>query len=311
MPERQKPIDWTDDHYRQMLIYQRRFMWHQDTLDRYADWLDLHPGMTVADIGCGLGYMGFTYWRYCGENGKYIGIDNQPKLLEDARQQAKEWAIGGEAEFYEGDAYDLPLANESVDCAMCQTLLMHLERPRDALAEMVRVVKPGGIILCHEPDNLSSSLQHRFNSLPDIDIDDEVFCHKIQLVCRLGRIKIGRGDCSIGAQIPHLMSGLGLIDIDIRNNDVVFLLEPPYDNPVQQHRYSSMKKHVVSDNARQHELDTLRKEFIAGGGEPADFERYIQICDRVLVTLREQTDQGKFFTCGGYFYYICKGRKPA
>jgi len=310
MSENKKHIDWADDHYKQMLVYQRRYMWHEDTLDRYAAWLGLHPGMTVADIGCGLGYMGYTYWKYYGENGKYIGIDNQPKLLEDARRQTEQWAKGGEAKFLEGDAYDLPLDDNSVDCAMCQTLLMHLEKPRDALAEMTRVVKPGGLVLCHEPDNLSSSMQHRFNSLPELDIDDEAFCHKIQLICHRGRIKRGRGDCAIGAHIPHLMSQLGLVDIDIRNNDVVFQLEPPYDNPVQQHRYDSMKKHVVSDSARQQELDTLRREFDAGGGEPEDFKRYIRIRDRSLDTFRKQVEQGKFFACGGYFYYICKGRKP-
>ena len=126
--------DWSQKCWRDMLIYQRKSIYREDTLEILASWINMKPGLTVVDVGCGLGYLGYTYWKYFGRGGKYIGIDNTARLVADAREAALDWAVGGEAEFIEADAYALPLEDDSADLAMCQTLLMHLEQPADALA---------------------------------------------------------------------------------------------------------------------------------------------------------------------------------
>ena len=55
MTEKGKKIDWTDERWKAMLIYQRKSMWYPDTLDKLAKWMGLEQGMTALDIGCGLG----------------------------------------------------------------------------------------------------------------------------------------------------------------------------------------------------------------------------------------------------------------
>lgn len=111
---------------------------------------------------------------------------------------------------------------------MCQTLLMHLKEPEKALAEMVRVTKPGGLVMCQEPDNLSSALTKGYSSLPEWTVKERLFLNKISLHWHQGRLNLGRGDSNIGPQVPGRMKAAGLKDIDIRMNDKVYLLQPPY-----------------------------------------------------------------------------------
>ena len=82
-----------------MLVYQRKMMWREDTIEKLAAWLGIHHGMTAVDIGCGLGYLGYTYWPYFGKGGHYFGVDLNRGNLKDAKKASSEWAHGGTAEF--------------------------------------------------------------------------------------------------------------------------------------------------------------------------------------------------------------------
>lgn len=311
MNQEKKKIDWAEKRWKDMLVYQRKFLWFEDTLDKLAVWLGFKPGMTVIDVGCGLGNLGYTYWPYYGKGGRYIGVDMSSELILDATQTAMDWAKNGEASFIVGDAYKLPFPDDYADCTMCQTLLMHLEKPELALAEMIRVTKPGGLVMCAEPDNLSSMLEHQYSSLPELDIDEQLLFKRTALICNLGRIKLGRGDNSIGRKIPMMMSRLGLVEIDARLNDRVFHMEPPYEGPVQQHQLESVKKHCSLDDEKEYEffLEREKEEFLVGGGEPEDFERLRKIDDRIRPIQKQQIKQGEFFACGGSQFYIIRGKK--
>ena len=116
---------------------------------------------------------------------------------------------------------------------MCQTLLLHLEKPEIVINEMIRVVKPGGLVVCHEPDHLDHLTNKPVWSLPEFSIEDELLLKKNALICHKGRIKLGRGDNQIGIKIPFIMKKGGLKDIGIRINDQVTYLEPPYETEQQ------------------------------------------------------------------------------
>jgi len=57
-------------------------------------------------------------------------------------------------------------------------------------------------------------------------------------------------------------------------------------------------------------VERERKHFIAGGGDPSEFERYQQIRDETTEAFRRQAEDGKYFVCGSGHIYIIKGRKP-
>jgi SAM-dependent methyltransferase len=310
MSQDKNKIDWSEECWKEMLVYQRKLAWFEDTLDKLATWLGLKPGMTAVDVGCGLGYLGYTYWPYFGEGGRYFGVDISSKLLQDAAKAAEEWAIGGEARFTEGDVYKLPFPDNFADLVMCQGLLMHLEKPELALSEMVRVVKPGGLIMCKEPDNLSPILAKRHWSLPELDIEEQLLLAKVAIISNKGRIMLGRGDNSIGTRVPRMMNKLGLEDIGVRLNDRVFYVEPPYQDPLQQYSLESIKKELLDEKRRGIFMDRAKKEFLAGGGSTEEFDRYRKINDRVMSILQRQIEDGEYFACGSTDFYIVKGRKP-
>lgn len=78
MTKKAKGIDWSKRPLRQMLVEQRKFLWPEDTVAKLAAWMGLRPGMTAVDVGCGLGYLGYTYWPYFGKGGRYFGVTPPP-----------------------------------------------------------------------------------------------------------------------------------------------------------------------------------------------------------------------------------------
>ena len=54
----------------------------------------------------------------------------------------------------------------------------------------------------------------------------------------------------------------------------------------------------------------MLKEFLAGGGDQEDFNRYKELTVKYRSILRKQIDDEEFFGCGGGFFYVSKGRKP-
>lgn len=311
MANKPTTTDWSEDRFKEMLVYQRKFLWHDDTIDKLAVWMGLYQGMTAVDVGCGLGYLGYTFWPYFGEGGHYIGVDRSLKLLkEDASKASADWASGGNASFVNGDAYSIPLADNSADRVMCQVVLMHLEKPEAALTEMVRVTRPGGLIMCNEPDNLSSMLVKKYNSIPELSTEELLLSFKIALICNKGRIKLGQGDTNIGIKVVHMMNELGLTNIDARINDGVWFIEPPYEGPIQQHRLKIAKKNMLDEKEYKFWEERTKEEFLAGGGNPEEYDRYIAIGDRLRPIIKEQIEKDEFFACGSNDLYIIKGTKP-
>lgn len=308
--DNKKKIDWSSGRYREMLVWQRRQMWFEDTIERLAEWMNLTLGMIAVDIGCGLGYLGCTYWKYFGKGGHYIGVDIAPELLKDAAETSKSWAVEGIASFIAGNAYNLPFPDNFADWVMCQTLMIHLEKPLLALSEMMRVVRPGGLILCKEPDNLRPTLVGAYSSLPEYDIEKQLLVHKINLIANKGRIILGRGDSGVAPKIPHMLNELGIDDIDIRVRDRVPFVEPPYKTAHQQKTIENMKKYLLSEKSFKSRAEESKEEFLAGGGDLREFNILLEIGEKQRKIQRQQIDNNKFFICGAYAIYIITGRKP-
>ncbi|WP_418122119.1 class I SAM-dependent methyltransferase [Variovorax sp. 160MFSha2.1] len=99
-------------------------------------------GETVLDVGTGTGVVAVTAAR---RGARVTGLDLTPELLEAARENA---AIAGHGDiaWTEGDAENLPYADASFDVVLSQFGHMFAPRPEVAVAEMRRVLKPGGRI---------------------------------------------------------------------------------------------------------------------------------------------------------------------
>jgi len=98
-------------------------------------------GQRVLDVACGTGVVSLTAARI----GAHVtGLDLTPELLERARDNSR--LCGLDVEWHEGDVEQLPFGNGAFDVVLSQFGHMFAPRPELAIAEMLRVLKPGGTL---------------------------------------------------------------------------------------------------------------------------------------------------------------------
>jgi arsenite methyltransferase len=106
----------------------------------------LQPGETVLDIGSGGGIDTILAARRVGPEGAAIGLDVVEQMLERARGHATEAGVADHTEFLRGEMEDIPLPDGSVDVVISNGVLNLSARKSRALAEIFRVLGPGGRI---------------------------------------------------------------------------------------------------------------------------------------------------------------------
>jgi SAM-dependent methyltransferase len=109
-------------------------------------------GAVVLDVGCGPGTDTLPLAELVGHAGFVHGIDRDAEMVAEAERRAAEAGLTGRVEHRAGDAYALPWADATFDAARCERLFLHLDRPEQATAEMVRVTKPGGRVVLMDTD---------------------------------------------------------------------------------------------------------------------------------------------------------------
>jgi arsenite methyltransferase len=104
----------------------------------------LRPGETVLDLGCGGGIDTILAARRVGPAGRAIGIDLLDEMVDRSRANALEAGVDGWTEFRRGEMEDLPLPDGSVDVVISNGVINLSPRKSRVLAEVFRVLKPGG-----------------------------------------------------------------------------------------------------------------------------------------------------------------------
>jgi ubiquinone/menaquinone biosynthesis C-methylase UbiE len=116
---------------------------------RLATSLDVRPGQTVVDLGCGPGTDLHRLADAVGETGSVVGVDREQRMLAEARRRLAERP---NVALLLGDLHDLPLPDGSISRARVDRVLQHLPDPAQALREVRRVLRPGGLFGMAEPD---------------------------------------------------------------------------------------------------------------------------------------------------------------
>lgn len=104
----------------------------------------LAPGFQVLDCGCGPGSITVGLAERVAP-GTAVGIDLEPSQIVAANQHATRCGVAN-VRFATGTVYRLPFANASFDAVLLHGVLEHLKDPQAALAEVSRVLKPGGCV---------------------------------------------------------------------------------------------------------------------------------------------------------------------
>jgi ubiquinone/menaquinone biosynthesis C-methylase UbiE len=113
-------------------------------------------GSHVLDVGCGTGADVRALAVRVGPRGRVVGLDSSEQLIARAQAaQAAHPADPGSApiEFLHGQAGALPFDDGTFDVARSERVMQHVPDPAAAVAEMLRVLRPGGQLLITDPDH--------------------------------------------------------------------------------------------------------------------------------------------------------------
>lgn len=110
----------------------------------------LRPGMKLLDCGCGPGTIALGLAKAIFP-GMLTGIDREVSQIQIATESAFTQGVSN-AEFLQANIYALPFADNSFDAIFSHALFEHLQEPTQALREMWRVLKPGGVVGVRSPD---------------------------------------------------------------------------------------------------------------------------------------------------------------
>jgi ubiquinone/menaquinone biosynthesis C-methylase UbiE len=121
------------------LAYQAEAIWPQESgiFRRYG----LAGELKILDVGCGTGEISARLAELY-TNATVTGVDLIEHHLELAAVRCA--AFGGRVRFQPADAFALPFGDDGFDVVVCRHMLQAVPRPGDAIAEMVRVLRPGG-----------------------------------------------------------------------------------------------------------------------------------------------------------------------
>ena len=165
--------------------------------------MDIRPGDAVVDVGCGAGDDLRELATLVAPGGRVVGVDSSQTMLDQARVRTH----GLPVECHFGDAHRLDFADNTFDACRCDRVLQHLERPEQALTEIVRITRPNGRVVLMDPDWETVA----------IDSDDDLLTSRIRSVmCHRHR------NATMGRQLFGMAQRVGLTDVSVTGIPGVF-----------------------------------------------------------------------------------------
>ena len=143
--------------------YDRRWSFYiRESIRRTLARVDLKPGQTLLDVGCGTGQL-LADAGAAAPDAHLIGVDPSPKMLERARSRVPA------ARIIEGSAEAIPVDSGSVDWLVTTSVFHYVQDPFAARREFRRVLRPGGTLVLTDwsADFATTRLQARWSTTTD------------------------------------------------------------------------------------------------------------------------------------------------
>ena len=137
-------------------------------LARYSFAVSLAKGKKILDIACGEGYGSYHLSKVAAE---VVGVDINAETIAYAASKY----IASNLRFAEGNAVQLPLPDQYFDVVVSFETIEHLEQQQQMLAEIKRVLTPGGILIISTPNKVHSEMQQHKNLFHEKELTREEF----------------------------------------------------------------------------------------------------------------------------------------
>ena len=159
--------------------------------------LSLRAGQRLLDVGCGLGDASLALSIDLGEQGEVVGIDGSEMMLAEARVRAADAPC--RVRFKVGDAGALDEPDASFDAVRSERMLQWVPDPARAVAEMARVVRPGGVVCLTDSD---------WSTL-EFDVDDPDIGRRVHETFGVDRAR----QTTVGGRLGRLAEAAGLVPL--------------------------------------------------------------------------------------------------
>jgi len=235
----------------------RRHMWRAESVPLLLRYLDIKPGQRIVDVGCGTGHLTRLVAQGLEGRGEVVGIDRNEQLLRQGRKLAREAGLQRLVSFREDDVTKMKLDDDFADRVICQTVMWTMRDPRDALREMIRICKPGGMVGTVEASTDSINIFY-----PDdprlTELQRAYWKHEAK-----GFEKLEGFDRNVGYRIPRYLHQLGLKRVRL---DAHVRAELDMDDRIPARDKLEMYRYLLYWAEREGGLSEREKETLKAGG---------------------------------------------
>jgi LmbE family N-acetylglucosaminyl deacetylase/SAM-dependent methyltransferase len=219
--------------------------------------LSLRAGQRLLDVGCGLGDAALALSVDLGDGGEVVGIDGSEVMLAEARRRAAGTTCS--VRFTVGDAGALDEPDASFDAVRSERMLQWVPDPARAVAEMARVLRPGGRVCLTDSDWATF----------DLDVGDPDIARRVRETFGVDR---GR-QTTVGGRLGSLAEAAGLAPLAEASATQVWANWDPDESP----RPDGWVPMLI-----------MAQSLVEAGQLPADE------IDRFVETMEEAARQGRF-----------------
>lgn len=284
----------------------RDYWYNQDFLELMAKRWELDKVNTLLDIGCGQCHWTRIISSFLVKDSRVTAVDSDPKWATDndeLNRYFSEKELG--FEIRKADILKLPFPDNSFDAVTCQTVLIHIENPLEALEEMKRVLKPDGLLFCAEPNNLVGSVI-KDSITAEFELEEIINWFTFGLIKEKGKINLSKGDNSIGDLIPQFFSQLGLTDIKAHLSDKANVIIPPYESE----ELKAMLKFRLNNEYEEFMKAETKEQFATFNKRFEEIRsRVEEKIEKYKTALKDDVQNQTYYDVSTAVMYLVSGRK--
>lgn len=297
----------TKPHSQEYFGEWRDYWWNPDFVELMAKRWQLKNVQKILDVGCGVGHWGRVLQPFFTPGTQLYGIDMEPRSIETAQQIAREKGFGASCHYSVAKGETLPFADDTFDMVTCQTVLIHVPDVKKVVSEMLRVLKPGGLLAVVEPNNSANRGIESSISFDD-PLDTRLLLTKLYMMCERGKAALGLGHNSIGDLIPGYFAEMGLQQIQVYVSDKATPYIPPYSSHEQK---INVKQSIDWTNEGMYlfSFDDSLKYFLAAGGTKSEFDVMWDAAKNASLRTKQGFENSTLHSAGGGVSYLVSGRK--